>query len=76
MKRRGDQHPRSDVSRSRYCVRDESAETIPDADAVCSFVRERLANYKVPKEIIVLDELPLLPIGKVDKKALKARHTP
>jgi len=37
-----------------------------------SFASERLANYKVPKQIHVMDELPLLPIGKVDKKSLQA----
>jgi acyl-CoA synthetase (AMP-forming)/AMP-acid ligase II len=53
-----------------------SAESSPDADAVRSSVKERLANYKVPKELFVLDELSMLPIGKVDKNALKARHAP
>ena len=53
-----------------------SSGSSPDADVVRSFVKERLANYKVPKEIIVLDELPMLPIGKVDKKALKTRYAP
>ncbi len=43
-----------------------------DPDAISTFVRERLANYKVPKQIVVLDELPMLPIGKVDKVALRA----
>lgn len=33
--------------------------------------RANLADYKIPKRIIVRDELPLLPIGKVDKVALK-----
>jgi acyl-CoA synthetase (AMP-forming)/AMP-acid ligase II len=43
---------------------------VPEAlDAHC---RERLANYKVPKRIRVLDALPMLPIGKVDKQALRA----
>jgi len=37
--------------------------------------RERLANYKVPKRITVRDELPLLPVGKVDKRALAATTT-
>jgi acyl-CoA synthetase (AMP-forming)/AMP-acid ligase II len=53
-----------------------SSQSNPDAAVVRSFVKDRLANYKVPKEIIVLDELPMLPIGKVDKKALVARHQP
>ena len=45
-----------------------------DPGALRSFIRDSLANYKIPKEIIVLDELPMLPIGKVDKPALRARH--
>ena len=33
--------------------------------------RTRLANYKVPKRFTIAAELPLLPIGKIDKQALK-----
>lgn len=33
--------------------------------------RQRLANYKVPKRFIVVEELPRLPIGKIDKQILK-----
>jgi acyl-CoA synthetase (AMP-forming)/AMP-acid ligase II len=40
---------------------------------LAAWCKERLANYKVPKRFIVEDELPLLPIGKIDKSALKAR---
>ncbi|MFZ5615720.1 MAG: class I adenylate-forming enzyme family protein [Pseudomonadota bacterium] len=35
--------------------------------------RENLANYKIPKKFVILDAMPLLPIGKVDKVALKKR---
>ncbi len=34
--------------------------------------RETLANYKVPKRFNVSTELPMLPIGKIDKQAPKA----
>ena len=34
--------------------------------------REALANYKVPKRFTVSVEFPMLPIGKIDKQALKA----
>ncbi|HEY5760528.1 MAG TPA: fatty acid--CoA ligase family protein, partial [Steroidobacter sp.] len=34
--------------------------------------RERLANYKRPKHFVLAPELPLLPIGKVDKRTLRA----
>lgn len=36
-------------------------------------LRERLANFKVPKHIECLPEMPMLPIGKVDRLALKRR---
>jgi acyl-CoA synthetase (AMP-forming)/AMP-acid ligase II len=41
-----------------------------DGAALSAFCREHLAAYKVPKNIFVRAELPLLPIGKIDKKRL------
>jgi len=35
--------------------------------------REHLANYKVPKKFVITSDLPTLPNGKVDKKALQNR---
>jgi acyl-CoA synthetase (AMP-forming)/AMP-acid ligase II len=43
----------------------------PSPEAVKAFLRERLANYKIPKTIRIRDDLPMLPIGKVDKHALR-----
>jgi long-chain acyl-CoA synthetase len=37
------------------------------------FTRARLSAYKYPREVHVLDDLPLTPVGKVDRKALRAR---
>jgi acyl-CoA synthetase (AMP-forming)/AMP-acid ligase II len=34
-------------------------------------VRDRLARYKVPRRLLVVDELPVLAGGKVDKKLLR-----
>jgi fatty-acyl-CoA synthase len=42
-----------------------------DVDAVRSFVRERLARYKVPKQVLFLGELPRNATGKVMKAALR-----
>ena len=36
-------------------------------------VRENLANYKVPREVVVLDELPRNAIGKIMRGELRAR---
>lgn len=44
-------------------------ETLPE-DAIKEHVRENLARYKVPREVVFLDELPRNPTGKVLKKAL------
>jgi acyl-CoA synthetase (AMP-forming)/AMP-acid ligase II len=44
--------------------------TVVELEGLC---RERLANYKVPKAFVLCEELPLLPIGKVDKVALRQR---
>jgi acyl-CoA synthetase (AMP-forming)/AMP-acid ligase II len=43
------------------------------ADEIEAYCRSRLASYKLPKRFLVESELPLLPIGKVDKRALRER---
>ena len=35
-----------------------------------AFLDQRLARYKLPRSIVVLDQLPLTAIGKLDKKLL------
>ena len=44
-----------------------------DSTGLRDFSRQHLAAYKVPKRILILDALPLLPVGKVDKMALRKR---
>ena len=43
------------------------------AENLQAFCRDRLANYKVPKRIVIEHALPLLPIGKIDKAELRRR---
>jgi acyl-CoA synthetase (AMP-forming)/AMP-acid ligase II len=38
---------------------------------IIEFARERLAPYKIPKQVEILESMPLTPVGKVDKKALR-----
>ena len=40
------------------------------ADELLAFARERLARYKVPKEVRFVDALPRNPSGKVQKHLL------
>lgn len=44
-----------------------------DVAELAAHARDRLANYKVPKRFCIETELPLLPVGKVDRTALRNR---
>src|SRR5262245_6702381 len=42
-----------------------------DCDELVEFGRQRLGGYKYPREIRVLETLPLTPVGKADRRALR-----
>lgn len=44
-----------------------------DEDTIKSYVKDNLARYKVPREVIFIDELPRNPTGKILKREL-AKH--
>ncbi len=44
-----------------------------DAGQLAAWCRQRLANYKVPKQFHIIDSLPLLPVGKIDRPFLVRR---
>jgi fatty-acyl-CoA synthase len=44
-----------------------------DPDELIAFARERLAGFKVPKRVIVVDELPKTGTGKIQKFLLRER---
>jgi acyl-CoA synthetase (AMP-forming)/AMP-acid ligase II len=46
-----------------------------DAGEVLAFCRERLANYKVPRQVVFRDGLPRNPAGKVLKRLLQEEAT-
>lgn len=41
---------------------------------VRDFCKEHLSGYKVPQQVIFVDELPLTPVGKPDRKTLRQRY--
>ncbi|MCV7055227.1 long-chain-fatty-acid--CoA ligase FadD2 [Mycolicibacterium gilvum] len=47
-----------------------------DEDAIKAYVRDNLARYKVPREVIFLDELPRNPTGKILKRELREMDVP
>jgi acyl-CoA synthetase (AMP-forming)/AMP-acid ligase II len=44
-----------------------------DPDAIIRWARERLANYKVPRHVVAVAELPINAAGKIVKSELRAR---
>jgi fatty-acyl-CoA synthase len=52
-----------------FVVKKQNAEL--DEDTVKHYVRDHLAKYKVPREVIFLDELPRNPTGKILKRELR-----
>ena len=53
-----------------FIVPDGSREL--DSDTLRQATKAELANYKVPKTFTIAVDLPLLPVGKIDKKSLAA----
>jgi long-chain acyl-CoA synthetase len=45
----------------------------PDPDALIGWARERIGGYKYPREVHLVDSIPLTPVGKIDRKALRTR---
>ncbi|AOS63702.1 (2,3-dihydroxybenzoyl)adenylate synthase [Actinoalloteichus hymeniacidonis] len=51
------------------CARDA-----PTARELAAFLRQHgLAAYKAPDRVVAIEQLPLTPLGKVDKRALRSR---
>ena len=45
------------------------------SDELIAFGRQRLGGYKYPREIHIVETLPLTRVGKADRKALRERLT-
>jgi len=58
-----------EIGRYFVVLTPEATVTVAELTAYCA---ERIADYKVPKEIVVRDSLPLTPAGKIQKAGLRA----
>ncbi|WP_168194823.1 amino acid adenylation domain-containing protein [Chromobacterium phragmitis] len=54
-----------------YCVAEAGSKLSPDA--LRDYLAQRLPGYMVPAFIVEIDEIPLTPSGKTDRKALAER---
>ncbi len=45
----------------------------PDPDEIMAWSREHMANYKVPRQVAIIDSLPVNAAGKVVKDELRSR---
>ncbi|QWF78603.1 class I adenylate-forming enzyme family protein [Amycolatopsis sp. CA-230715] len=44
-----------------------------DPEEILDYCRERLASYKVPRQLLIVGELPMTPAGKIAKAVLRER---
>jgi long-chain acyl-CoA synthetase len=49
------------------------ATTPVSSDELIDWSRQRIGGYKYPREIQIVDSIPLTAVGKLDRKALRAR---
>ena len=55
-----------------YIELDEDCESL-DETGLKKYMREKLANYKIPKQLHIIDELPKNATGKILKRVLKEK---
>ena len=60
----------------RVCAGIVCSESALSLDALRAWAKQRLATYKIPSRMLVLDDLPRNAMGKVTKPALKAMFEP
>ncbi|MGW6460758.1 AMP-binding protein [Streptomyces sp. NPDC055078] len=57
------------------CVIPRDPADPPSLDDITAFCRDRLAHYKIPRRLVVLDSFPMTVSGKVRKVELRERYT-
>jgi acyl-CoA synthetase (AMP-forming)/AMP-acid ligase II/acyl carrier protein len=62
----------TDKTGSKYLVGyiTANADQSIDAESLQNYLKEKLAKFMVPRELIILDRLPINPNGKLDRNAL------
>jgi malonyl-CoA/methylmalonyl-CoA synthetase len=66
--------PHADFGEAVVAVVVPRPEAKPDPAALIAGLKTRIANFKVPKQVFVVDELPRNTMGKVQKNLLREQH--
>ncbi|MDE2298041.1 MAG: malonyl-CoA synthase [Burkholderiales bacterium] len=66
--------PHPDFGEAVVAVVVARAGSTPDATALIDELKSKIANFKVPKRVFVVTELPRNAMGKVQKKLLREQH--
>jgi malonyl-CoA/methylmalonyl-CoA synthetase len=66
--------PHRDFGEAVVAVITPNAGAPPDASALIARLKGTIANFKVPKELFIVDELPRNAMGKVQKNLLRERY--
>ncbi len=69
-------HQRESLKELAAFILLEKGHKEPDRNEILELLQKRLPSYMVPRYCDVIDSLPLLSSGKVDRKALPAPKTP
>ncbi|MEC8889667.1 MAG: AMP-binding protein [Pseudomonadota bacterium] len=51
-----------------------AGQTAPSIQSVIDFARQRIGGYKIPRQMVFVDELPKNALGKILKAELRARY--
>jgi malonyl-CoA/methylmalonyl-CoA synthetase len=66
--------PHRDFGEAVVAVITPRAGVAPDASALIAQLKGIIANFKVPKELFVVNELPRNAMGKVQKNLLREQY--
>ncbi|MFN3886979.1 MAG: malonate--CoA ligase [Aquabacterium sp.] len=66
--------PHPDFGEGVVAVIVAQAHAVPDEAAILTTLKASIANFKVPKRVLVVDELPRNAMGKVQKNLLRQAH--
>ena len=66
--------PHPDFGEGVVAVIVAQAHAVPDEATILTTLKASIANFKVPKRVLVVDELPRNAMGKVQKNLLRQAH--